>query len=79
MMPVPDGYIASVGTVCIAKPSGGRDNGAKANYGRATKCGPSAMSAITGKPTHECAAILRDVMQIRGDQRRMARSVGRGV
>ena len=29
--------------------------------GRAKKCGPSAMSAITGKPTHEMAALLREV------------------
>ncbi len=29
--------------------------------GRAGKCGPSAMSAVTGLPTHDCAALLRDV------------------
>lgn len=27
--------------------------------GRATKCGPSAISAITGLPTHEAAAVIR--------------------
>lgn len=29
--------------------------------GRATKCGPSALSAITGQPTHDCAATIRRV------------------
>ena len=29
--------------------------------GRARKCGPSAMAAVTGKPTHDCAALLREV------------------
>ena len=29
--------------------------------GRAAKCGPSAMSAVTGLPTHDCAALLREV------------------
>lgn len=29
--------------------------------GRARKCGPNALSAITGRPSHECAAVLRDV------------------
>ncbi len=29
--------------------------------GRAGKCGPSAMSAVTGLPTHDCAALLREV------------------
>ena len=29
--------------------------------GRAGKCGPSAMSAVTGIPTHDCAALLREV------------------
>ena len=29
--------------------------------GRAAKCGPSAMSAVTGRPTHDCAALLREV------------------
>ena len=29
--------------------------------GRARKCGPSAMSAVTGLPTHDCAALLREV------------------
>ena len=28
--------------------------------GRARKCGPSAMSAVTGLPTHDCAALLRE-------------------
>ena len=28
--------------------------------GRAAKCGPSAMSAVTGLPTHDCAALLRE-------------------
>ena len=27
--------------------------------GRATKCGPSAISAIAGVPTHEAAAVIR--------------------
>lgn len=27
--------------------------------GRATKCGPSALSAITGLPTHDCAKHIR--------------------
>ena len=31
--------------------------------GRAKKCGPSAMSAITGLPTHECAAMMREVTE----------------
>ena len=29
--------------------------------GRAGKCGPCAMSAVTGLPTHDCAALLREV------------------
>ena len=29
--------------------------------GRAGKCGPSAMAAVTGLPTHDCAALLREV------------------
>ena len=29
--------------------------------GRARMCGPSAMSAVTGIPTHDCAALLREV------------------
>ena len=29
--------------------------------GRVGMCGPCAMSAVTGLPTHDCAAILRDV------------------
>ena len=29
--------------------------------GRAGKCGPSAISAIAGVPTHEAAAVLRDL------------------
>ena len=29
--------------------------------GRAGKCGPSAMSAVTGLATHDCAALLREV------------------
>ncbi|MCY4029665.1 MAG: hypothetical protein OXH75_25540 [Acidobacteria bacterium] len=29
--------------------------------GRARKCGPSAMAAVTGLPTHDCAALLREV------------------
>ena len=29
--------------------------------GRAGKCGPCAMSAVTGLPTHDCAALLRRV------------------
>lgn len=29
--------------------------------GRAAKCGPSAMSAVTGMPTHDCASLLREV------------------
>ena len=29
--------------------------------GRAAKCGPSAMAAVTGLPTHDCAALLREV------------------
>ena len=29
--------------------------------GRAAKCGPSAMAAVTGIPTHDCAALLREV------------------
>ena len=29
--------------------------------GRARMCGPSAMSAVTGLPTHDCAALLRQV------------------
>ena len=39
--------------------------------GRAGKCGPSAMAAVTGLPTHECAALLREVTgrtQIHGVQ-----------
>jgi hypothetical protein len=39
--------------------------------GRAAKCGPSAMSAVTGLPTHDCAALLREVTgrkQIHGVQ-----------
>jgi len=28
--------------------------------GRARKCGPSAMAAVTGLPTHDCAALLRE-------------------
>ena len=39
--------------------------------GRAAKCGPSAMSAVTGLPTHDCAALLREVTgraQIHGIQ-----------
>ena len=27
--------------------------------GRARKCGPTALSAVTGKPSHECAAVIR--------------------
>lgn len=27
--------------------------------GRARKCGPTALSAITGRPSHECAALIR--------------------
>ena len=37
--------------------------------GHAGKCGPSAMAAVTGIPTHDCAALLREVTgrkQIRG-------------
>ena len=29
--------------------------------GRAKKCGPSAISAITGDPTHNCAWLLREL------------------
>ena len=29
--------------------------------GRAGKCGPTALSAMTGRPSHETAAILRDL------------------
>ena len=29
--------------------------------GRAGKCGPSAIAAVTGLPTHDCAALLREV------------------
>ena len=29
--------------------------------GRAGKCGPSAMAAVTGLPTQDCAALLREV------------------
>ena len=29
--------------------------------GRAGKCGPCAISAVTGLPTHDCAALLREV------------------
>ena len=29
--------------------------------GRAGKCGPCAMSAVAGLPTHDCAALLREV------------------
>ena len=29
--------------------------------GRARMCGPSALSAVTGLPTHDCAALLRKV------------------
>ncbi len=29
--------------------------------GRAGMCGPSAMAAVTGIPTHDCAALLREV------------------
>ena len=29
--------------------------------GRARMCGPSAMSAVTGLATHDCAALLREV------------------
>ena len=39
--------------------------------GRAGKCGPSAMAAVTGLPTHDCAALLREVTgrtQIHGVQ-----------
>ena len=39
--------------------------------GRAGKCGPSAMAALTGIPTHDCAALLREVTgrtQIHGVQ-----------
>ena len=41
--------------------------------GRARKCGPCAMSAVTGLPSHECAALLREVTgstQIHGVRQR---------
>ena len=38
--------------------------------GRATKCGPSAISAIAGVPTHEAAAVVRLVRVPRDGARR---------